>query len=290
MRRKKFDLFNLANGLFFIVLLLLMLYPFWYIIMYSLSDPAKAGLGGAFLVPRGFTLDSYKTVLRNKSILTGFRTSTLVTLLGTGFGVLIGSMISYSLSKTRLRGGTFILFLIFFTMLFHGGMIPNYLLVKYLGLLNTYAALILPLLISPFHIFIMKNFFKSIPDSVEESAKMDGANDLLIFFRLILPLSKAVIATITLFVAVRYWNDFFSTVLYITSKGKWSLQAVLRDIITAPEAAARSQSSDVLGSVRVTNKSLKMANILITTLPILLVYPFLQKHFVKGVMIGSIKG
>lgn len=267
-----------------------MIYPFWHILMYSLSETHLAMNGGIFLWARGFTLDTYKTVLRNPSIFQSFKISVTVTTLGSLFATFFTATTAYPLAKKRFKARRILSFYILFTMLFNGGMIPTYLLVKSLGLLDTLAALILPRAIGAWNIFIMRNFFANIPESLEESAKIDGASDLLIFFKIILPLSKAVLATIGLFVAVGYWNDFMSTVLYIQSRSKWSLQAVLREILTTTEAALSRHGLTVTHTQYLTTQSVITANIVVTTVPILLVYPFLQKHFVKGVMIGSIKG
>jgi len=178
-----------------------------------------------------------------------------------------------------------------FTMLFNGGMIPTYMLVKSLGMIDTLFALILPNLIGAFNIIIMRSFFAALPASLEESAKIDGANDILIFFKIIFPLSMATIATIALFTAVGYWNDFFSTVMYITtSKNKWSMQAELRFLIMNTSQAMRDIGVEVTTVTDMNESTVRAASIVVTTFPILVVYPFLQRYFVKGVMIGSIKG
>ncbi len=282
--------FNVANIILMIILCILMIYPFWHILMYSMSQTHLAMKGGLFLWFRGFTLDTYKVVLRNPSIFQSFRVSVTVTVVGTAFATFFTATTAYPLSKKRLKGRGVFSFYVLFTMLFNGGMIPTYLVIKSLGLLDSLGALILPRAIGAWNIFIMRNFFATIPDSLEESARIDGASDLLIFFRIILPLSKAVLATIGLFVAVGYWNDFMSTVLYIQSRNKWSLQAVLREILMTTEAALSRHGLTVVHTQNLTSQSVIAANIVVTTVPILLVYPFLQKHFVKGVLVGSIKG
>lgn len=175
-------------------------------------------------------------------------------------------------------------------MLFNGGMIPTYLVIKNLKLIDTLGALILPTALGAWNIFIMRNFFAGIPESLEESARIDGASDLRIFFTIILPLSKAVLATIALFISVQYWNDYFSTILYINSRNLWSLQAVLREIIMSTEQAMQRSGIAVTHSSTITTQGVISANIIIATVPILLVYPFAQKYFIKGVMIGSVKG
>lgn len=289
MKNKK-NIYDYIIIFILVLISLVMLYPFWHEMMYSFSDPVDAATGGMFLLPRGFNLKSYWSVLRNKSVWTGFRVSVIVTLTGTVAGVMLSAMLAYPLSKKRMPGRNVLISLIFFTMLFGGGMIPNYLLVKKLKLIDSYGALILPGLLSAWNIFIMKNAFAGIPASLEESARIDGANDLTIFFHIVLPLSKAVLATIALFTAVGYWNDYFSTILYIVSKDRWSLQAVLREILSNAQSAMSASGISVRAEEAISSETVKAATVMVATVPILLVYPFVQKYFIKGVMIGSVKG
>ena len=288
--RKKYNVFDCVIIVVLVLLSLIMLYPFWHELMYSFSDPVEAATGGMFLWPRGFNLKSYWSVLRNKSVWTGFRVSIIVTLIGTVSGVLFSAMLAYPLSKKEMPGRNLLVSMIFFTMLFSGGMIPNYLLIKELILSDRYGALILPGFLSAWNIFIMKNSFSGLPASLEESARIDGANDITIFFRIVMPLSKAVLATIALFTAVGYWNDYFSTVLYIISKDRWSLQAVLREILSNAQSAMSSTGISVRAEEAISSETVKAATVMVATVPILLVYPFVQKYFIKGVMIGSVKG
>lgn len=282
--------FMMLNVLFFLLLMAVMIYPFWYMIMGSFSDSTLTAEGGLFLRPAGFSLSAYLAVFQNVSILSGFKVTIITTVVGTFIGVFCSAGVAYSLSKKRLRGGKFISLLVLFTMLFSGGMVPSYLLVKQLHLIDTYWAIILPATMSAWNIFVMIGFFRGIPDEVEEAAKIDGANDLTVFFRIVLPLSKAVLSTVGLFIAVGYWNDFFSSVLYATDKNMWQLQMVLKDLISNTSAAI-SQAGVSIGVQQEVNPfTVKMASIIVSSLPILIVYPFLQKHFVKGAMIGSVKG
>lgn len=282
-------IFYAVNKIFMVLLIIIMVYPFWYIVMYSLSNSKLAATGGLFLIPKGFSLESYKTMIGNVSFLSGFKVSIIVTICGTVFATFFTATTAYAISKKRLRARNFFTFLILFTMLFNGGMIPTYLLVKQLGLLDSYLALILPSAIGAWNIFLMRSFFVGIPDELEEAAKIDGASDLTVFFTIILPLSKAVLATVGLFLAVGYWNDFFSTILYITDKNKWALQAVLRDIISNTSSSLSSQGVSLGFQQEISEATVKMASIIVATLPILIVYPFIQKYFVKGTLIGSIK-
>ena len=288
--RKKYNIFDYIIIFVLVLVSVIMVYPFWHEMMYSFSDPVEAATGGMFLFPRGFNLKSYWSVLRNKSVWTGFRVSVITTFTGTLIGVLLSSMLAYSMSKKEMPGRNILVGMIFFTMLFGGGMIPNYLLIKELKLIDSYGALILPGLCSAWNIFILKNSFTGIPASLEESARIDGANDLTIFFRIVLPLSKAFLATIALFTAVGYCNDYFSTILYIISKDRWSLQAVLREILSNAQSAMSSSGISVRAEEAISSETVKAATVMVATVPILVVYPFIQKYFIKGVMIGSVKG
>ncbi len=289
-KSKSQKMFAIFNYTFFIVLCIIMLYPFWHVIMMSLSSVEETAKGGIFLWPKGLNLDTYKQVFRDSSVWTGYATTVGVTIIGTFLGTLFTATTAYPLSKKNLPLGSILLFLVLFTMLFNGGMIPNYLLMKNIKLIDNRWSLILPGLISAYNVIIMKNFFQSIPESLEESAKIDGANEVTVFIKIILPLSKATVATIALFTAVGYWNDYFSTVLYINTKNKWALQAVLRYMLTNTNQAMQSAGVTVMAATNVTAATIKAASVVVATVPILLVYPFVQKYFVKGVMIGGVKG
>jgi putative aldouronate transport system permease protein len=282
--------FAVINYTFFTILCLVMVYPFWHVIMMSLSSAEATARGGLFLAPKGFNIETYQQVFKNPQIWTGYQTTLMVTITGTVLGVLFTATTAFALSKTYLPFSRVLMVLVLFTMLFNGGMIPNYLLIKNLGLINNRLALILPALISAYNIILMKTFFSALPASLEESAKIDGANDVYIFITIVLPLSKAVLATIALFMAVGYWNDFFSTVLYINVGAKWSLQAVLRFMLTNTATALSQAGIQVAEITNVTELTVRSASIVVATVPILIVYPFLQKYFVKGVMLGSVKG
>ena len=283
-------IFTVFNYTFITVLCLVMLYPFWHVVMQSFSSMEETLKGGVFLYPKGFNLDTYRSVFNNPQVYTGFATSIMVTVIGTVLGTLLTAMTAYPLSKSRLRGGKVLMVIVLITMIFAGGMIPSFLLIQELGLMDNRLALILPALVSAYNCIIMKNFFMSIPDSLEESARIDGANDIRIFFSIIVPLSKATIATIALFMAVAYWNDYFSTVLYIRSTDKWALQAVLRNMLTNTQQAMAQAGVNVINTSNTNSETIKAGTIVISTVPILVVYPFVQKYFVTGVMIGGVKG
>jgi putative aldouronate transport system permease protein len=283
-------IFTDFNYVFFMALSVLMLYPFWHVIMMSFSSVEATAKGGIFLWPKGFNLETYETVFKNPQIFTGYATTLAVTLIGTFFGTFFTATTAYALSKKYLPFGSTLMVLILFTMLFSGGMIPGYLLIKNIGLIDNRLALILPGLINAYNVIVMKTFFHTIPESLEESARIDGANELRVFMQIILPLSKATLAAIALFMAVGYWNDYFSSVLYINTGSKWALQAVLRFMLTQTQQALAQAGVSVTAAVNTTAGSIKAASVVVATVPILVVYPFLQKYFVKGVMIGGVKG
>lgn len=282
--------FTIFNYIFFILLCIIMVYPFWHVIMMSLSSVEATAKGGVFLWPKGFNLDTYAKVFQDPSIWSGYLTTIMVTISGVFFGTLFTATTAYPLSKKDLPFSKLMLFLVLFTMLFSGGMIPGYLLMKNLGLIDNRLSLVLPGLVSAYNVIIMKSFFQSLPESLEESAKIDGATEVTIFWKIILPLSKATVATIALFTAVGYWNDYFSTVLYINTKEKWALQAVLRYMLTNTNQAMQAAGVSVASATNVTAATIKAASVVVATVPILCVYPFVQKYFVKGVMIGGVKG
>ena len=265
-----------------------MLYLFWHEIMLSFSSLEASMKGGIFLWPKGFNLDTYKSVFKNPNIYTGFRTTIIVTIAGTALGTLLTAMTAYPLSKSRLRGGKVMMTLVLFTMIFSAGMIPSFLLIQNIGLMDNILALILPGLVSAYNCIIMKSFFLSIPESLEESARIDGATDLRIFFSIILPLSKATIATIALFTAAT--ERLFSTVLYIRSVDKWALQAVLRNMLTNTQQAMQQAGVNVMAQTNTNAQTIKAGTIVVSTVPILI------KNLVRAevprwrVMIGGVKG
>lgn len=212
-----------------------------------------------------------------------------VTFFGTLFSMLLTCLMAYGLSRKDLDGRNFIMFMVLFTMLFSGGMIPTFLVVKEMGLIDSYAALIVPSAINAFNLIIMRNFFQNLPEGLEESAKIDGAGDWGILFRIVIPLSMPAIATISLFYAVTYWNTYMQAILYLNDAAKWPVQVILRQIVILASGLA-ADTSGMEDIVRPPEQTVKMAVIVVATLPILCVYPFLQKHFAKGALLGSIKG
>lgn len=271
---------------------LLALAPFVHVLAQSLSSHQAITSGRVTLWPVDFSLEAYSRVLSENAFLNAFKVSVLRTVAGTIVNVVLTCLLAYPISKTYIKGRSAIMFLIVFSMMFGGGMIPTFLIVKETGLLNTLWAFIIPGAISAFNVIIMKNFFQSVPAELEESAKMDGGTNLGILFRIVIPLSMPAIATITLFHAVGHWNSFFDTVLYVTNRELYPLQVYLRELVMFNQSNIDNNSgySANLDSTLLALESLKAAALIASTIPILIVYPFLQKYFVKGIMLGSVKG
>ena len=284
-KRKKVSPFTVLNYLLFIVIGIIMVYPFWYVVMYSFSDPTQSSLSRLYLLPQGFTLESYKYAFSKKILFTGFFNSVFLTVVGTCVNMLLTICLAYPLSRDKLPGKKYFSAFVVFPMLFNGGMIPTYLVIKQFGLMDSLWSLIASLAINVYNLLILSKFFKSIPESLIEAAKIDGCGDVMTLVKIILPLSKASLATISLFYAVQHWNEFLRATIYINTDSKWPLQVVLRNII---DMVANDLNSG--GEVFMNPENFKMATIVITVFPIICVYPFLQKHFTQGVMMGSVKG
>ena len=271
---------------------LLILYPLCHIVMLSFSDNSLASSGGFFFLPRGFNINSYEVVFQTNSVLTAYGNTIFIVVVGTVINVFLTMLTAYPLSKPQLYGGKLLTFLLLFTMMFTGGMIPTYMMVKNLGLINSLWSLILPNAIRPFLALIMINFFRTIPASLEESANIDGANDFTILFKIVAPLSLPSLATIALMYAILQWNLYFDCVLYINKTSRYVLQVILREVILKMDARiltdGAAKNSNMFWSA--SSETVKMALVVITTFPILMVYPFLQKYFVKGVTLGAVKG
>ncbi|MDF9842802.1 MULTISPECIES: carbohydrate ABC transporter permease [unclassified Paenibacillus] len=280
--------FAAVNFTLLALIALITVLPFVHVVAGSFTTSAEIAASKFVLIPKVWSLEAYKFIFSTDTIFKAMGVSIGVTLIGTLFSMFITALMAYGLSRKDLDGRNVVNFLVVFTMLFHGGMIPTFLVVKELGLIDSYAALILPSAISAFNMIILKNFFQNIPEGLEESAKIDGCNDFGILFRIVLPLSMPAIATISLFYAVTYWNTYMSAILYLDDSAKWPIQVLLRQIVVL--ASGMDHSSTLDAAVPPPDQSIKMAVIVVATLPILMVYPFLQKHFAKGAMLGSMKG
>lgn len=283
-------IFDVFNYIFLTLCAIIAVIPFIYVIAGSFATEVELATRSFFLVPREPSLNAYKYILSSKSISRSFLNSIQITFFGTIINLFFTFTMAYPLSKRYLMGRDGILNAVIFCMLFSGGMIPNYLLVKNLKLLDTYWALWLPGAISPFNLFIIKNFFQGLPNELEESAKIDGCTDIGVLVKIVLPLSMPVIATFTLFYAVGHWNAFFSSLMYINDSTKWPLQVILRNLVLLSSGAMVDYEALDPEFVKPPEEAIKMAVIVVGTIPILLVYPFLQKYFTKGVLVGSLKG
>lgn len=281
-------LFVAVNYTLLTIIALVTVLPFIHVVAGSFTTNAEIAAKKFVLIPTVWSLEAYKFIFSTDTIFRAMSVSIGVTVIGTLLSMFVTSLMAYGLSRRDLDGRNIIMFLVVFTMLFSGGMIPTFLVVKELGLIDSYAALILPSTIGAFNMIILKNFFQNIPEGLEESAKIDGCNDFGILFRIVLPLSMPAIATISLFYAVTYWNTYLSAILYLNDSKMWPIQVLLRQIVVL--ASGMDYSSTLDSAVPPPDQSVKMAVIVVATLPILLVYPFLQKHFAKGAMLGSIKG
>jgi putative aldouronate transport system permease protein len=242
------------------------------------------------LIPLNPTIDAYTRILNYHLIYTGYRSTLIITLAGTVLSIFLLIITGYPLSKKNLKGSGAILAMVMFTTLFNGGMIPNYILIRDIGLLNTLGALIIPGCLSAFNVILMKNFIRStIPDTLEDAARVDGANDLRILFTIIVPLLTPIIATMLIFISVGHWNNYFSAMIYIRDRNKWPLMLVLREIVRQDTTVIESVATMLNQEAQAHPFTLKMASIIVTTLPILVVYPFMQKYFVTGIHLGSVK-
>ncbi|GAT65848.1 carbohydrate ABC transporter permease [Planomonospora sp. ID91781] len=277
--------FDALNILLLTGLALIMVLPLLYVLAGSFATESEIATRPFFLWPEKFVTDTYAYIFGTDTFVRALITTICVTAVGTAVQLMLTLTMAYPLAKRYLPGRTLVLNLVIFTIVFGGGMIPTYLVVRDLGLLDSYWALILPLAINPFYLIIVKSFFQELPQALEEAARIDGCSEMGVFFRIVLPLSKPVIATFALFYAVGIWNDYMSPLLYIDDSSKWTLQVLVRQFTSADAENALAQ----LDSVFFPAEGLKFAVVVIATLPILFFYPFLQKHFAKGVLIGSVK-
>lgn len=268
------------------------LYPFLNVLAISFNDSVDTVRGGISIYPREFTLENYKVIFSYDGLITGFKISVLRTLAGTLAGLVSGSMLAYTLARTDFQGRRFISTFLAITMYVSGGLIPGFILIKNLDLINTFAVYILPGLVSAFNIFVIRSFIDGIPYALQESAKLDGANDFTIYWRIILPLCKPALATVALFLAVGQWNSWFDTYLYNGSnENLTTLQYELMKVLQSTTTNANNVRGENLSQMmaQVSPDSVKMAITIIATVPILVVYPFLQKYFVKGMTLGAVK-
>lgn len=289
MKKKTTD--YIFEGSIFILLAFLMvitIVPFLHLIAISFSADWAVVSGRVRIFPVDFQWETMKVVVTNATFLKAFMNSAFVTSVGTALSLMLTAIVAYPLSKRSLPGLSIFMVLFIFTMMFNGGIIPNYLLIKNIGLLNNLFALILPSLLNVFNLLVIKSYYESIPEALEESAYIDGAGIMTILWRIIIPISGPVLATMALFYAVAYWNDFFQAMLYINKPALKPLQLYLRDLVLMADDTSLMLSPE--DRMNVPAEGLRAATVIAATLPIVVLYPLLQRHFVKGVMIGSVKG
>ena len=285
-------IFDFFNVIFMCVLAIVMIYPVWHVIMASLSDNNMLiGYTGMLLKPMGFSINAYKLMIKDSMIATGYLNTIFIVVVGVSLNLLFTSIAAYFLSRKNVYWQKHVMFFIVVTMFFSGGTIPFYLFVtQTLKLNNSLWALILPALINTYNMIIMRTSFQAIPDSLEEAARIDGASHWTVLFKIVLPLSKAIIAVMCLYYAVGHWNSWFNASLFIKDREKYPLQLILREILIINDTNTMTQGSGDAAEKMSIAETVKYAVVVTGTLPILCLYPFLQKYFVKVVMIGSVKG
>lgn len=288
--RKKISLFSIFNYSLFIIIALLMVFPLWNVIVISLTDYQDYVANPLMIFPKEITMEAYDYIFANDDLLTSLRITVTVTLTGTLGSMLFSVAGAYALSKKKMPGRNLFLTLILITMFFNGGIVPNFLLIKDIGLYDTIGAMIFPTMINTWYLIIMKNYFTGLPEALEESARIDGANDITILLRIILPISMPIIATFTLFYGVDRWNEWWNAMMYINDTRKYPLQLILRNLIVKNFSSASMATAYAQDSAQfVAKENIKMATAVVAIVPITVVYPFLQKYFAKGVMVGAIK-
>lgn len=283
-------IFHGVNYFLFVLMGILCIYPFIYIISESLSSTRAVTSGEVVLLPVECNVHAYAQVFQDGQLFTSMVNTVVITVVGTVLNMVCTILCAYSLSKKRLVGRSVFLVIISITMVIGAGMIPHFILVKTLGLMNSDWALWLPGLVSTFNMIIIKTYFESLPASLSEAAEIDGANELVTLISIIIPVSMPVIATIALFYAVGWWNSYFSALMYLTSPAKYPLMVQLMNMIQQAQMQTQTDVGSDAESIIIAPQTMQAASIVIATIPIMCIYPFLQKYFVKGVMVGSIKG
>lgn len=291
MKKKSIKGFDIINTILMIGLMLLALYPFLYVVFASFSDPWQLVKHKGFLIrPLGFSLEGYKAVFGNRSIFTGYTTTLINLFAGTSLNIILTLFAAYGLSRKNFLFKKPITVLVVFTMFFSSGIIPRFLVVRSLGLYDSRLAMILPTAINVFNLVIMRTAIEGLPDSLEEAAMIEGANDFDILFKIVVPLIKSTIAVLVLYYGVAHWNQWYQSLMYIQTRKKYPLQLVLREILIGNSFESMAAGgADSSGESVVIGEVIKYATIVVSTVPILTIYPLLQKHFVKGVMVGAVK-
>lgn len=290
MERPKLPV-SITKAITVFVVAAVMLFPFLYVLAVSVSSERDLNGSSVSLIPKHPTLEAYRQILSNGAVIRSIEVSVGITIVGTIVSMVMTTTLAYGLTRTRnVPGSKFVLLMALGTLLFSAGIIPNYLLVRYLGLLNSYASLIVPGMISAFNLVVVRQFFMNIPEEMLDSARVDGAGTVRIFWYMVLPLSKAVLAVIALFYGVGLWSDFFNALLYLNDPSKWPVQLVLRLFVLQGQSLGSTDPMQQSGQPPPPPQTVQMAVVIIATLPIIIVYPFLQKYFTQGVLSGAIKG
>ncbi len=282
-------IFGIVVTLVVLAMCIMVLYPIYYMFIVSISDGNAVLRGDITVLPQGINFGAYKAVLTNEYVPRAYLNTILYTVIGTFIAVAMTALCAYPLSRKEFYGRGLFTGIVVFTMFFDAGIISNYMVVRSTGIMNTMWAIVLPGSINVWYMIIMRTFFADIPEELFESARLDGANDLTIFAKMVLPLSKAVLATMVLFYAVGFWNQWLQPLIYLDDRKKFPMQLILRNIVLGADAAL-SKSMSAATDMATMGLNIKYAVIFVTILPILVIYPFVQKYFVKGVMVGSVKG
>ncbi len=284
--------FDAVNLVVLTLVLLVILYPLWFVVIASISDPMKVASGDLFLLPSGVTFEGYRMILRDPMILTGYRNTLYYTLVGTTFNLVLTVLAAYPLSRKDWVGRNFFMGVLTFTMFFSGGIIPTYLTMNSLGVINTVWAMVIPGAVSVYNTIVMRTYFSnSIPLELQEAAMVDGSSNFGLLLRIVLPLSKPILAVMVLFYGVAQWNAFFGALIYLTKPDMYPLQLVLRSILIQNQVSQEMMGDvDTLASRVMMAELIKYALIIVSTLPMIVLYPFLQRYFVKGIMVGALKG
>ncbi|MFD0677169.1 MULTISPECIES: carbohydrate ABC transporter permease [unclassified Paenibacillus] len=287
---KRMTVFDYVNYSLLVLISIVCVFPFIYVFSVSFTDPKVYIPLKFYMFPEQWSLAAYKYILSTNSFLNALKSTVFVTFIGTALSVVTSFTFAYALTKKTMPGRSVMLSAVVFTLVFQAGILPSYILVKSLGLLNSYWSLIWPSLTSAWSLIVIKSFLESLPSELEDSARMDGCSDMGVFLRIIIPLSMPAIAAFTLFFAVSYWNTYFNALIYISDSKKWTLQVLVKTLVIDSDSTGVGQAGASGDDRIVPQETIRMASIMLAMAPILAVYPFLQKHFAKGVMLGSIKG
>jgi putative aldouronate transport system permease protein len=288
--RKKISTFDMVNYLILFIICAVCIIPFLYVLSISLTADSAYEPFKFYLIPEKFSFAAYSYILSTVTFMNALKSTVFITVVGTFFNLLVTFTLAYALTKKEVPGRNIVLGLVIFTLVFSAGMIPTYLLVSKLGLINSYWALILSALTSAWSLIVVKSFMDSLPIELEEAAKIDGCNDLMVFIRIVVPISKASIAAFTLFFAVAHWNTYFDALIYLTDDTKRTLQVLIKSLVVDSNAGSAGSQMTSVDEIVLPSEILRLASVVFGMVPILVIYPFLQKYFVKGVMLGSIKG